>query len=302
MSPSRCPGEPISRWSSSATSSARRFPAGECVVALPKYAHTDMPSSASSGATCSEIHADADSSFAARARPDEPALSARLKHDRLRAERGEIVGQRRCDLLFWRSFRQPRVDRDDLAVDRGTHRPYRLGFTHDRAPRSRLGGSHPFERRQRVDADDAVRFFADVTLELAHRSVGERAEQSVLTAGVEPQAVQLPLERADVVASVERRVEVERAITQLVARLDELAPRVGPDHAVGPQVAPLLEDTDGGLRRRPERAVEFGVVDVGAERDQPLLDASDLRTAVMKNEGTHANQSPPPHPGRQPSR
>ncbi len=150
--------------------------------------------------------------------------------------------------------------------------------------------------------DDAVGLLADVPLELAHGSVGERAEQPVLPAGVEPEAVQLPLERADVVATVERGVEVERAVTQLVAGLDELPPRVGPDLAVGPQVPPLLEHANGGLGRRPERAVELGRVDAGAERDQPLLDVADLGAAVVQDEGTHANQSPPPHRGRQPRR
>ena len=63
-------------------------------------------------------------------------------------------------------------------------------------------------------------------------------EQPVLTARVEPERVQLPLERADVVAAEAGRVQVQGAVAQPVAGLDELAPGVGPDQAVDPQVAP----------------------------------------------------------------
>ena len=79
------------------------------------------------------------------------------------------------------------------------------------------------------------------------------AEEAVLAAGVEPERVQLALQRAHVVAAGMRRVQVEGAIAELAARLDELAPGVGADQAVDPQAAPSLERADGGVGRRPER-------------------------------------------------
>ena len=175
------------------------------------------PSFASPDATCSETHADADSSFAAaRQRRTSRRFRSPVKHAPASAPSAasSSASASDCELLFRGSSHQPRDRSRRPAVDRGTHRTHRLGFPHDGAARSRLGGSHPLERRQRVDAHDAVRLLADVALELAHGSVGARAEQAVLAAGVEPQGVQLPLERADVVAAVNGGAEVERAVAE----------------------------------------------------------------------------------------
>ena len=87
--------------------------------------------------------------------------------------------------------------------------------------------AHAFERRDDMRSRDAVGVLTHVALELAQGPVGGRPEHPVLAARVEPQRVQLALERADVVAAEDGRVQVQRAVAQPVAGLDQLAPGVG---------------------------------------------------------------------------
>ena len=90
-------------------------------------------------------------------------------------------------------------------------------------------------------------------------AVGVRTEEAVLLAGVEAKRVQLALQRADVVAAEHRGVQVERAVAQPLAGLDELAPRVGPDEPVDPEVRrPGRRAPRGRWTRRSARRARRG--------------------------------------------
>ena len=99
-----------------------------------------------------------------------------------------------------------------------------------------------------MQPDDAVRLFPDVVLELVHGAVRPRPVDAVFLPGVEPERVQLPLERAHVVAAEVRGMEVEGPVAQSEPGLDELHPGVGTHEAV-PAEAPVgLERPDGRQR------------------------------------------------------
>jgi hypothetical protein len=70
---------------------------------------------------------------------------------------------------------------------------------------------------------------------------------AALGSGVEAEQVELDLQGKDVVAAELRLAEVEEAVAELVAGLDQLAPRVVADLAVDQQVAALLKGADGVL-------------------------------------------------------
>ncbi len=67
-------------------------------------------------------------------------------------------------------------------------------------------------------------------------AVGVGSEQSVLAPRVEPERVQLALERPHVVAAEVRGVQVQGPVAQPVAGLDQLSPGVGPDRPVDAEV------------------------------------------------------------------
>ena len=109
--------------------------------------------------------------------------------------------------------------------------------------------AHALEHGQRVQAGDPVGYLTDVALELAEGPVAVGPEQAVLTARIEPERVQLALQRADIVAAEHRGVQVQGAVAQAVARFHQLAPGVGPHDAVHTEQPILLE-----RRARPGRS------------------------------------------------
>ena len=129
------------------------------------------------------------------------------------------------------------VDRDHRAVDLAADRTELLGLADDPTPRHVVERTHPFERRDRVQPDYAVGFVADVALEIAHRRLGLGTVHAVLLARIEAERIELALQRSDVVAAQERRVDEQGAIAEPEARLHELTPGVGPDEPVDVQAA-----------------------------------------------------------------
>ena len=164
-----------------------------------------------------------------------------------------------------------RVDGDPSAFHRrgeaadGLTLPYR-GPTRTGADRA--------ETPEGLDArgpDDAVDRQSDVLLEVANGAVGARSEDPVLAPRVEPQEPQHGLECPDVVAPVVGEAQVEDPMAQLEAGLDELFPRLLPDHAVDQQVPALLELTNGPFGGGPELRVLVGI-DGESQCDQSRLD------------------------------
>src|SRR5581483_11455031 len=121
-----------------------------------------------------------------------------------------------------------------------------LGLANDRAARPGHRGAQALERGQRSRADDSVGRLAHVELELGDRVGGPGAEDAVLLADLEAERVEAPLELADVVAPERGGTQVQDAVPQTVAGLDELAPGLAPDHAVRREPSLLLERSDDG--------------------------------------------------------
>ena len=125
-------------------------------------------------------------------------------------------------------------------------------------------------------------------------------EQAVLAARVEPERVQLALQRARTSSPRNMRgVQVQGAVTQAVARFHQLPPGVGPHDAVDPEQPILLEPAHGLIGRGPETPAALGVVDREAEREEPFLDVADLGSGVSESEDAHACQCAPPTAERQ---
>ena len=80
-----------------------------------------------------------------------------------------------------------------------------------------------------------------VALELPERVLGLRSEDAVLAAGVEAERVEPPLQLGHVVAAQHGRAQVEQAIAERTATLDQRAPGLGPADAVDAQPAARLE-------------------------------------------------------------
>ena len=110
---------------------------------------------------------------------------------------------------------------------------------------------------------------------------------AALRPGVEAQQVELDLELQHVVAAERRLAQVEQAVAERVAGLDELAPRVGAHAPVGEQAALLLEREDRGLGVRPEEAVHAFAAQLEALPEQAGLDVEDFFAAVAAGEVTH---------------
>src|SRR5439155_2586322 len=149
----------------------------------------------------------------------------------------------------------------------------------------------PFEREDGVGSDDAVGVASDVPLELADGAIATGPEDPVLPSGVEPERVQSPLQRADVVPAKERLAEVQRAISRAEPGLDQLRPGLGPDAAIPAESSLLLEAADRGAGRGAERAAELERVDRSAERDQTVLHVLDVGAAVTLPDRSHAESA-----------
>ena len=119
-------------------------------------------------------------------------------------------------------------------------------------------GLHPQKHGASRRATHAVGGEAGVALKLEHGPLGVLAEDAVDPSGVEAQGAQPPLEVGDVVAPERGRRVVQQAVTELVARLDQRAPRLGAADPVDPQAPPLLEGADGGFGARPVQAGAVG--------------------------------------------
>src|SRR5581483_3850642 len=163
-----------------------------------------------------------------------------------------------------------------------------LGLANDRAARPGHRGAQALERGQRSRADDSVGRLAHVELELGDRVGGPGAEDAVLLADLEAERVEAPLELADVVAPERGGTQVQDAVPQTVAGLDELAPGLAPDHAVRREPSLLLERSDGGLGRRPEPAVELVGVDPVSELEKTMLDVANGIAGVGAADDPHA--------------
>ena len=152
-----------------------------------------------------------------------------------------------------------------------------------------------------MQAGDPVGHLTDVALELAEGPVAVGPEQAVLAARIEPERVQLALQRADIVAAEHRGVQVQGAVAEAVARFHQLAPGIGPHDAVHAEQPVLLEAADGLVGRGPETPAALGVVDREAEREEAFLDVADLGSGVSESEDAHACQCAPPTAERQTS-
>ncbi len=75
-----------------------------------------------------------------------------------------------------------------------------------------------------LSAADAIGTQAGVSLEIMNRATGEGAEDAIRAAAVEADMVQRSLEVRDVVAAQHWSVELEEAIAEVPAGLDEYEP------------------------------------------------------------------------------
>ena len=150
-----------------------------------------------------------------------------------------------------------------------------------------LGLAHGLELPERALADDAVQGEAGVALEVEHGALDLLVVHAALRPGVEAQQVELDLELQHVVAAERRLAQVEQAVAERVAGLDELAPGVGAHAPVGEQAALLLEREDGGLGVRPEEAVHAFSAQLEALPAQAGLDVEDFFAAVAAGEVAH---------------
>ena len=102
---------------------------------------------------------------------------------------------------------------------------------------------------------DAVGREAGVALELPERGFGLGPEDAVLATGVEAEPVEPALKVGDVVAAQHRPAEVEQAVAEPVAALDQRAPGLRSADAVDAQAARVLELADRALGRVAEGTV-----------------------------------------------
>ena len=88
---------------------------------------------------------------------------------------------------------------------------------------------------------DAVDDEAAVRLEVLERMRGQRAEDAVDLAAVEPETAEIALQAGDIVAAQVRRGEEQQPVAQTPRRFDESGPGVLATDAVDSEAASLLE-------------------------------------------------------------
>ncbi len=115
------------------------------------------------------------------------------------------------------------------------------------------------------------------------RAGGVGAEDAVFLAGVEAERVEAALELDDVVAAQHRAADVEHAITEAEAALDQRGPGLAAADAVDSQRSVFLERPKFTLRGRTE-APELLGRDRMSERDEPLLEVPDRFAAAARPE------------------
>ncbi len=260
MSGRTFPGRPSSASSSSRMSCARTSPEGRVSRAAAEVRADGTP--ATLLVPGSELHRDRRGRAGLVREPGSVRRRGRVvggrEEPRVGTDRSELPRRARPRGPLMHVAASVRaladIDRDHAPLDRPSRRFQLLSLANQRTRRNRFERAHPSEDRQRVRAHDPVRFVADVALEQPERGVGPRTVEAVLLPAVEAEGVQHPLELAHVVTSEHRGAVIQGAIAELPAGLDELLPRVGTDEAVDLQVPLPLEPSDGGLRRRSERA------------------------------------------------
>jgi hypothetical protein len=189
-----------------------------------------------------------------------------------------------------------RIDGDPSSVERRGEPKERLALADLGAPGALALWAKALQRLDRGRAGDAVGRKADVPLELAERAIGTAPQDAVLLPRVEPEEVQLGLERADVIATKRRVPEIDDAIGEVVPGLDQLVPRVLPDEPIHDQPAPLLKFAHGFLRARSEESVLVGI-DPVAKGPQARLQVEDRAAAGTAVEDGHGDIVPGVRPG-----
>jgi len=149
-------------------------------------------------------------------------------------------------------------------------------------------GSEAGEGIYRPWADDAVGLDTDVALKLPDGAIHVRPENPILAPRVKPKGVQLSLEIPDVIPAEMRDVQVERAITESPTRFDELAPRVGPDDAIGHERPTLLESPNRCVGGATECARKFAASNRQSLEEEALLDITNLRATGASTDEFHA--------------
>ena len=152
---------------------------------------------------------------------------------------------------------------------------------------ARLGLAQRLQLAERALADDAVGEQPGVALEVEHGALHVVVVHAALGAGVEAQQVELDLQGEHVVAAERRFLEVQQAVAQGVAGLDQLAPGVGADDAVREQAALLLEGAHRDLGTRSEEAVHALAAQLVPVPAQARLDVEDFFAAVAAREVAH---------------
>ena len=142
---------------------------------------------------------------------------------------------------------------------------------------------HPAQLPERRRPQDAVHGEPRVALEVGQGLGGEGPEDAVDATGVEAEGRQPSLQVGDVVAAQHGAAEVEEAVPEAQARLDQGRPGLGAADAVDAQAPAVLEALDGGLGPGPEDAVGVGrgrQVDQG----QPSLQVGDGLALLARGE------------------
>jgi len=152
---------------------------------------------------------------------------------------------------------------------------------------SRLGLADRLQLLERALPHDPVRVESRVLLEVQRGTLDLLVVHAALRTCIEPQQVQLDLERQHVVAAERGFAQVEQPVSEGVAGLHELAPCVGADACVGEQAPLLLEREYGQFRVRPEESVDALPAQLEALAVQPGLDVEDFFAAVAAGEVAH---------------
>ena len=136
----------------------------------------------------------------------------------------------------------------------------------------------------------AVAEQADALLEEADGRLGVDAVEPVALAAREAQDVQALLQLAHIAAMEVGKAQVEGAVAQVVALVDEGGPGRRVDRGAQREVVVEAEARDavrGGLTEQALGA--FGLVDGVAERAQPLLDVLDRYAGRSLMDRVHAS-------------
>ena len=137
-----------------------------------------------------------------------------------------------------------------------------------------------------VGAGDAVGGKAHVRLERAQGVLGVGAEDAVGAAAGESQRAERVLELRDVVAVEIRHAQVQRAVAQMVGRVDERRPGLAVD-LVGVGQSLLLAERAHGSDRRVVEHAGHGVFGKESGGDEPLLDVLDGRPRIVSFDRIH---------------